>query len=95
MFTITSDVYYLVMISGAAVTAVWGLAMWLTKQFSTLKGQLYDKIDKSVGMILDKLEYHERHDDQRFAALGQDLTDLRIRNATADALLLRKHPSKD
>lgn len=90
MFTISSDVYYLTMIMGTVFGAIWGLAIWLTGKFSTLKGQFYDKMDKSMGMILDKLEYHERHDDQRFAALFKDLSDLRVRNATADALLQRQ-----
>lgn len=95
MFTISPDFYYLTVIMGTVFGTIWGLAIWLTGKFSTLKGQFYDKIDKSMGLLLDKLEYHERHDDQRFAALGRDINDLRVRNATADALMIRTSKNKD
>jgi hypothetical protein len=95
MFSISSDVYYMTMILGSVFGTIWGLAIWLTGKFSALKGQFYDKIDKSVGLLLDKLEYHERHDDQRFAELNRDINALHIRNATADALLLSNHPTKN
>lgn len=37
--------------------------------------------------IVDKLEYHERHDDDRFGQIRNDLAELRIRNASKDALM--------
>lgn len=37
--------------------------------------------------IAEKLEYHERHDDDRFGQIRSDLAELRIRNAAKDALM--------
>ena len=35
-------------------------------------------------VILDKMEYHERHDDQRFHEMNKELWTIKIRNATID-----------
>lgn len=67
----------LVSVAGTLVftilTAVWSLAWWLARQFSLVKDA-----------ILEKLEYHERHDDIRFDALTKDLWEIRVRNASVD-----------
>lgn len=57
------------------LTAVWSLAWWLARQFSLVKDA-----------ILEKLEYHERHDDVRFDAITKDLWEIRVRNASVDNL---------
>ena len=33
------------------------------------------------------MEYHERHDDERFAQIRNDISEVRIRNAAKDALM--------
>lgn len=67
----------LVSVAGTLVftilTAVWSLAWWLARQFAAVKDA-----------ILEKLEYHERHDDIRFDALTKDLWEIRVRNASVD-----------
>lgn len=67
----------LVSVAGTLVftilTAVWSLAWWLARQFALVKDA-----------ILEKLEYHERHDDIRFDALTKDLWEIRVRNASVD-----------
>lgn len=92
MFSITNDFMSLSALVFTIVGSVWGLAWWLSNKFNSLMSLFYGKIDNVGTMILEKLEYHERHDDSRFSSLGESINDLRIRNATADALLLREHP---
>lgn len=63
--------------------AVWSLAWWLNGHFNNIRKDVY-----ALGKeILDKLEYHERHDDQRFSQIRDDIWDIRVRNAAADGIL--------
>lgn len=62
------------------VIASWRQAVWLGKQFSDQKEFMISIKDQ----ILDKLEYHERHDDQRFASVSDELWAIKVRNAGAD-----------
>lgn len=59
---------------GLVVSAVWILA-W---QINNVKSKMYDKMDEVKTSILNKLEYHERHDDQRFAQINNDLWSVRL-----------------
>lgn len=61
--------------------AFWGFSKYLNERFSAMQ----DKLDKFVDKLLEKLEYHERHDDTRFATLQKELWELRLRNAAMDA----------
>ena len=70
-------------------TFVGSLVWWLAGQFKTL-GDLIFKVKDD---ILSKLEYHEKHDDQRFLECKTDLQmfkndiwELRLRNATQDGV---------
>lgn len=93
MFTIPSELYNVLTMVGVLAGAIWAFAWFLSNKFNSMMSKFYDKIDSVAALILDKLEYHERHDDDRFSDIFKDISDLRIRNATADALLLRNHPS--
>lgn len=77
------------------IGTVWSLAWWLSNKFTELRGLFYTQVDKVSRSILDKLEYHEKHDDQRFSNVDQrfssikdDLWDIRIRNARVDNKVL-------
>lgn len=59
------------------VGAVWSLALWITRQFSTLKSLIYDKFESA----LIRLEAHERHDNRRFSEVTNQLWELRLYNA--------------
>jgi len=65
---------------GTVVTAVWSLAWWLNGHFNNIRKDV-TLLGKE---ILDKLEYHERHDDTRFSQLRDDIWDIRVRNAAID-----------
>lgn len=68
--------------------SVWSLAWWLSGQFLTTRNIIYSQVEKLQNSFIGKLEYHERHDDQRFAAIMNDLSDLKIRNASIKTLYL-------
>lgn len=59
---------------------VWALAWWLSGQFAETRAFVYQQMSR----IMDKLEYHEKHDDQRFNSITNDLWEIRVRNASKD-----------
>lgn len=62
------------------LAAVGGMTWWLSGQFSKMRGLVYETSDK----IMAKLDYHEKHDDNRFNAVHNDLWAIKLRNASAD-----------
>lgn len=62
--------------------SVWGLAWWLSGQFSTVRHLVYESINKAELVILAKLEYHEKHDDTRFEDIKRDIWEVKIRQAS-------------
>lgn len=79
-----------VVIAGLFLTvfgAVWSLAWWLSGKFSAVINLIYTTAEKTRAVLLDKLEYHERHDDDRFSQIREDLSEVRIRNAAKDTLM--------
>lgn len=69
------------------VSAVSSLTWWLSGQFSSVRHMVYERIGLTEKVLVDKLEYHERHDDVRFAGIRNDLWDIRVRNAAKDGLI--------
>ncbi len=66
--------------------SVWSLAWWLNGHFNSIRKEIV-----SLGKeLVQKLEYHERHDDARFHEIHDTITDIRVRNAAYDALLAHK-----
>lgn len=61
--------------------SVWGLAWWLSGQFSSIKELVYEQSGKTAEAILAKLEYHEKHDDSRFDDLKRDMWEIKLRQA--------------
>lgn len=68
------------------VSAVASLTWWLSGQFNSVRHIVFERIGLVEKTILDKLEYHEKHDDSRFAGIRNDLWDIRVRNAAKDGL---------
>lgn len=65
-------------------TSVWSIALWINGHFNIIRKEL-SELGKE---ILDKLQYHERHDDQRFGQIQEALTDIRVRNAANETMLI-------
>jgi hypothetical protein len=68
----------------AAGSTLAYLVWWLGKQFTITKSSFYNKLDSVAKLILDKLEYHERHDDARFESIRNDIWEMRLHNAAQD-----------
>jgi len=80
---------------------VWGLAWWLSNQFSGIKNFVFQQIKSVEQTILEKLEYHERHDDIRFSGLDSrvtnirdDLWNMRVRNAAIKGIYVNTDDSQ-
>lgn len=68
----------------ALLGAEWVFAIWINRQFTNFRNLVYSSAEKLQNSILTKLEYHEKHDDQRFASLERSLWEIRVRNAAVD-----------
>ena len=58
--------------------SVWALGRYLDGRFT----KVFEKIENVRDAILNKLEYHERHDDKRFSEIREDLWETRLRIET-------------
>lgn len=56
---------------------IWGFAWFLSKRFT----QIYSKIQATLDLMVEKLEYHEQHDDKRFSQVTDSLWALRVEQA--------------
>lgn len=79
-----NDIMTIVSLIFTILGAVSGLAWFIFSQFSAVKKLVYDKFEDLQKTFITKLEYHERHDDQRFNAIQNDLWSIRVRNAAVD-----------
>lgn len=71
-------------------SSVWAMSAWLNGHFNLIRKEI-----TGLGKdILDKLEYHERHDDSRFAQVQDAVTNLRVNAAASDALLVLREAKK-
>lgn len=71
--------------------AEWTFISWLSRQFT----RVYAKMDELVEKIMNKLEYHQKHDDSRFNEVRSDIWELRLRNASADDYMRRILPKEE
>lgn len=68
-------------IVGAGVASTWTIAWFLSTKINGTNSLVYKKFDELKNIFLDKLEYHERHDDTRFEEVRRDLWQIRVNNA--------------
>lgn len=66
---------------GTILGSVWFLALWLSKQFTNVRNLVYTETAKLRTDLGGKLEYHERHDDGRFAEIRNSIWEVRLRMA--------------
>lgn len=67
----------LVSIVGGLVSTVWWFRSWFASQFS----KIYDRMGAVENNITSKLEYHERHDDQRFQDIHNRVWEVKLQLA--------------
>lgn len=75
---------------GSVFAAVWSLAWWLSGKFGEMSKDLRERIASVEKNLTEKLEYHERHDDQRFTGIRNDLWEIRVQNAARDGVVRLK-----
>lgn len=71
---------------GSVIGIVWTQALWLSGQFSKMRSLVYEATSKVESNLVAKFEYHEKHDDQRFNDIRNDLWMIRLRSAARDSL---------
>ncbi len=84
MINLSAEFLQLLSTVTGVAAVVWTFAWWLSNKFNSMMSTFSDKIDKVGNMVLDKLDYHEKHDDQRFGQISNDIWDIRVRNAARD-----------
>lgn len=71
--------------------AVWSLSWWLSRQFSATNSLIDAKLEKLQTILVGKMEYHERHDDQRFSDLRNEIFTLQLKEAAREGLRASKN----
>lgn len=76
---------------GTIIGTVWSLAWWLSNKFSELREIFSIQVELVKTTLSSKIDYHEKHDDQRFSNVDKrfsnirdDLWEIRVRNARVD-----------
>lgn len=62
----------------------WVAAWWFSKKFEEVHDNIDTKVQNLEKNIISKLEYHERHDDTRFASIDKAVWEIKVRNAARD-----------
>jgi hypothetical protein len=73
-----SFVGLLVAVETTLIAGIWGFAWFLSTKFNGI----YEKIQATLDLMINKLEYHEQHDDKRFNQVTDSLWALRLEQAT-------------
>src|SRR5258707_4080938 len=69
--------------------SVWSMAWWLNGHFNNIRKDFL-----ALGKeIIEKLEYHEKHDDQRFQVINNQIWELKLRNAAIRGIVLNNPPT--
>jgi len=69
------------------VTTIASLTWWLSGQFAAIRTMVHERVGLTERALVDKIEYHEKHDDKRFEQMRADISEIRIRNAAKDTLM--------
>lgn len=77
----------------AVVGAAFAQSQRIDRQFSNTREFVSKRVDDVKEYFTQKLDYHERHDDQRFANINDNIWSLRVDHATQTALQRSKAKS--
>lgn len=66
------------------VSSIFVLGWRLNNQFRDVRALVFTQAEKIREFFLTKLDYHEKHDDDRFDKISNDLWLIRVRNAARD-----------
>lgn len=71
------------------VGSIAGLGWFMSRQLAHIKDFVYSTSETVKKSMIEKLEYHERHDDKRFSDIVDDIWELRLRYAAVEGLILK------
>lgn len=80
VFVTLDIILTIVGLAGGAISTVWWFRSWFAGQFS----KIYDRMGKIEDNIIAKLEYHERHDDERFLDVHTRIWEIKLQLAGKD-----------
>lgn len=69
----------------AVAVSTWAIFNYLHGIVSEMKALFFKRIDELEDKILNKLEYHERHDDERFSQMDKNLWEQKLRMVALEA----------
>lgn len=103
MQTMTSEAIILIVTGVFGAICTTSVTVWfVSSQFSDNRKLMYDGLNNVTKTIMDKLEYHEQHDDIRFAQITERnnnsfkeqsdrIWNIELRNAAKDGVLPREY----
>lgn len=77
------------------LTSMWRFLTWISEQFASMKDYVNDRISDLESKIVDKLEYHEKHDDHMFSNIHNEIRELKILDATRNGAMLTTRKDKE
>ena len=91
---------------GTLVVWTGSLVWFVAAQFSANRTLMWKAITQASDKIIAKLEYHERHDDERFEQMSKDIAsryhtvnnriwNIELRNAAKDGVLPTEYKRND
>lgn len=91
---------------GTLVVSTGSLVWFVSAQFSSNRNLMWKAITEASDKIIGKLEYHERHDDDRFQEISKDIAaryhavnnriwNIELRNAAKDGVLPTEYKRND
>lgn len=71
-----------------------GLSWFISSQFTSVRKLIHEETNKTKLELINKLDYHEQHDDRRFDSITKDLWEIRVGNAARDSVYQRDKKEK-
>lgn len=81
----------LITLETTLMAGIWGFSWFLSKKFN----DIYEKIQETLSLMIEKLEYHEQHDDKRFSEMTNGLWEIRVAQAQRIGLMTNNRPERD
>lgn len=66
---------------GTVAALVWSAAWFLFRGQQFTQELIYKKVDEIKGNFSEKIDYHERHDDDRFDNIEKQIISIRLQQA--------------
>jgi len=76
------------------LTTLWRFAIWIQQQFNSVKEYVDKRFTELETKVVNKIEYHEKHDDHRFSEIHNEIWQLKVLDAARSGIVMntRKEP---